>query len=96
MTEIEKNKIISLSNEGRSYTDIASALCLSESTVKSFFRRTDKQIATCKNCGKMLTILEKRKPKKFCNDNCRITFWRRNRRAKENENTNSNDVPRAV
>ena len=64
-------------------------------TVKSFFRCTDKKISTCKNCGKMLTILEKRKPKKFCNDNCRITFWRRNKRKKENENT-SNDVSRAV
>lgn len=82
MTEPEKQRILKLRNEGRSYQEIASALLLSENTIKSFFRRTKVQNKNemCKNCGKKLNLLEKRKPKTFCSNNCRIAFWRKNRK----------------
>ena len=39
MNEIQKEELINLKNEGRSYKEIASAISVSESAVKSFFSR---------------------------------------------------------
>ena len=30
----------------------------------------------CKNCGRELEHICQRKPKKYCNDNCRMAYWR--------------------
>lgn len=81
MTDSEKQEILKLRNKGKSYRAIASILSVSENTIKSFFKRT-KQSRTCKNCNQKLELLEKRKPKTFCSDNCRINFWRKNRKSK--------------
>lgn len=80
MNEIQKHKLIRLKKQGRSYKEIASALSISESTIKSFFRRQklkSKEVYTvCKNCG---AELEKRcGSKKFCSDLCRYKWWRKN------------------
>ena len=80
MNEIQKHKLIMLKKQGRSYREIASALSISEGTIKSFFRRQklkSKEVYTvCKNCG---TTLEKRcGSKKFCSDLCRYKWWRKN------------------
>ncbi len=64
MTRISKEEIINLRKEGFSYSKIATALCISENTVKSFCRRnnlgrvfaavnSDKQDGHfCRQCGK--------------------------------------------
>ncbi len=61
LNESQKDKILKLKSSGRSYKEIASALSISESTIKSFFRRKklkSKEVHTvCKNCE---TALEKR------------------------------------
>ena len=80
MDEIQKHKLIRLKKQGRSYKEIASALSISEGTIKSFFRRQklkSKEVCTeCKNCG---ATLEKRfSSKKFCSDLCRYKWWRKN------------------
>ena len=80
MNETQKNKLIDLKNEGRSYKEMASALCVSQGTVKSFFSRKkikDEEIyVVCKNCG---VSLEKRSgSKKFCLSLCRYKWWRKN------------------
>lgn len=58
MNEIQKHELIMLKKQGRSYKEIASALSISEGTIKSFFRRQklkSKKIYTeCKNCGATL------------------------------------------
>ena len=80
LNESQKDKILKLKSSGRSYKEIASALSISEGTIKSFFRRQklkSKEIYTeCKNCG---AALEKRfSSKKFCSDLCRYKWWRKN------------------
>lgn len=80
MNHSEKQEVLNLRDEGKSYREIASILSVSENTIKSFFKRT-KESLVCKNCNKKLSILEKRKPKIFCSDNFRIAFWRKNKQA---------------
>ena len=61
LNEYQKDRILKLKSSGRSYREIASALSISEGTIKSFFRRQklkSKEVHTvCKNCG---ATLEKR------------------------------------
>ncbi len=82
MNEIQKNKLITLKKQGRSYREIASALSISESTIKSFFRRQRLKLrkihTECKNCGVTLEKSSKSNFKKFCSDLCRYKWWRKN------------------
>jgi len=84
VTSEEKIKIQKMRLDKKSYSKIAEALKVPESTVKSFFRRIKDQNnnknTVCKNCKKKLEIIKKSKPKTFCCDNCRINFWRKNRK----------------
>ena len=80
MNETQKNKLIDLKNEGRSYKEMASALSVSEGTVKSFFSRKkikDEEIyVVCKNCK--IPLDKRSSNKKFCSDLCRYKWWRKN------------------
>ncbi|MBR2735371.1 MAG: RNA polymerase subunit sigma-70, partial [Clostridia bacterium] len=80
MNEVQKEELINLKNEGRSYKEMASALFVSEGAIKSFFRReklkTEGSHAICKNCGTSLGIISGNK--KFCSDSCRYKWWRNN------------------
>jgi len=87
MKEDQKARIISLRHEGRSYSQIATALSLSENTVKSICRRSAKvskeeliakSADCCKNCGVSLKIRNFGKPAKFCSDTCRREWWKNN------------------
>ncbi|WP_411680071.1 helix-turn-helix domain-containing protein [Clostridium thailandense] len=91
MTNIQKEKIQKLRQEGQSYSKIASALNISENTIKSYCRRnnlgatestktkTEKEIySSCKHCGKPLTYGTKGQPKKFCSEECRRLWWKAN------------------
>ena len=61
------------------YTLAAMALALGKSpnTIKSHLRRhpvsLDEKI--CLHCGQAVAQLEGRKPRKFCNDACRMAYW---------------------
>lgn len=80
MNEIQKEELINLKNEGRSYKEMASALFISEGAIKSFFRReklrAEEFYSVCKYCGTPLT--KRLGNKKFCSDVCRYTWWHKN------------------
>jgi len=91
MTDIRKDKISRMRADGASYSIIAAFLGISENTVKSFCRRNGlgSTVAKpmempeddnhCKNCDKHLVQVPKQKPKKFCSQECRLTWWNANR-----------------
>ena len=80
MNEVQKEELINLKNEGRSYKEIASSVSVSESAVKSFFSRkklkAEEIYTVCKSCGGPLT--KRLGNKKFCSDSCRYKWWRQN------------------
>ena len=86
MTPQQKEKIIRMRREGFSYASISKDLGMSENTVKSFFRRNNFGIAgattgvqndgiLCRLCGTLLTQTAGVKPKRYCSDKCRLTWW---------------------
>ena len=90
MTDIQKQKIKHLRSAGKSYKDIAVAMNLNESTVKTYCNRnglTDKDISfmrsnqknKCLYCSREIHQIPKQKPKKFCSDKCRFAWWTKNR-----------------
>ena len=80
MNEIQKEELINLKNKGRSYKEMASAVSVSESAVKSFFSRkklkAEEIYTVCKNCGTALDRISGNR--KFCSDSCRYKWWRQN------------------
>ena len=79
MTVEQKAQIKSLRYQGVGYGTISKMLGISSNTVSSFCRRnklgSTKNESICKQCGKPLEIKPKRKPRKFCSDACRLTWW---------------------
>lgn len=83
MTPKQKQSIEIMRQNGLSYSQIADRLKLSVNTVKSFCRRADSHAVNnpiCKQCGKTLRIKPKSKPKTFCTDTCRYTWWNHHRK----------------
>ena len=80
LDKFQKENLILLKNQGRSYSDIASTLSISKSAVKSFFSRlkNEENSNICKNCGVTLEKCSKSNLKKFCSDSCRYKWWRKN------------------
>lgn len=91
MTAEQKQKIQQLRQLGQSYGEIATALSISENTVKSYCRRKNIGIrrktverkvtesnTNCKNCGKPLIQGTKGHPRKFCSEECRRAWWKEN------------------
>ena len=99
MTVLQKERISSLREHGKSYREIAISLSLSINTIKSFCRNNgitvpkDKENSTepqfCPICGKVLKRVKGKKSKRFCSDKCRMTYWNKHqnelihKRAKE-------------
>ena len=80
MTVLQKEQIKTLRLQGISYVKIGEMLGISDNTVRSFCRRnglgdTAKNTVACKQCGKLIKIVPKRKPRKFCCDACRVSWW---------------------
>src|SRR5690554_4994748 len=91
MTGEQKKQITDLRSKGFGYATIAQALGLSKSTVTSHCQRNklggikanhsptvtpDKEY--CKQCGKELIQISGKKKLKFCNQECRVTWWNSN------------------
>ena len=86
MNTAQKQRIEFLRGKGESYVAIAYDLGISENTVKSYCRRNSIGIAikqehfvatnTCANCGCPLAHKPGSKRKRFCSDQCRMTWWK--------------------
>ena len=80
MTEQQKKDIITLREEGISYSDISARIDIPLNTVKSFYRRHNgSKTLSCKNCGKKFTQPPGTREKKFCSDSCRLKWWNAHR-----------------
>ena len=76
MTDWQREQIRILRLQGVSYVKIGEQLGISDNTVRSFCRRSGlgdsaKNAVACKQCRKLIKIIPKQKPKKFCSDACR-------------------------
>ena len=90
MTRGEKLLIAQYRAQGMGYTAIADTLGLSKNTVKSFCQRNNLGKDTtvpaepvpdhiCRQCGEPLEQTAHRKPRRFCSDACRLTWWHAHR-----------------
>ena len=81
MTNEQKAKIIDMRKEGDAYLLISQKTGLSVNTVSSYCRRNGlckesvEKAKNCKQCGKPIKRIQKRKPRKFCSNRCRIKWW---------------------
>jgi endogenous inhibitor of DNA gyrase (YacG/DUF329 family) len=81
MTNQQKDQIRTMRMQGLGYVKIGQALGISHNTVRSFCRRNGldrdaaKNTTACQQCGKLVKIIPKQKPKKFCSDACRASWW---------------------
>ena len=80
MTDLQKEQIKTLRLQGIGYVKIGEMLGISDNTVRSFCRRNGlgdaaKNTVSCKHCGKLIKIIPKQKPRKFCSDACRTAWW---------------------
>lgn len=80
MTDQQKEQIRVMRLQGIGYVKIGEMLSISDNTVRSFCRRsglgdTAKNTVSCKQCGKLIKIIPRRKPRMFCSDACRTAWW---------------------
>lgn len=89
MTENQKQQIVIMRTRCMGYSEIAEKLGLSKNSVRSYCanhnlsgqmavsgrKSKDYTGFVCKNCGKPIVSLPGRKPKKFCSDKCRLSWW---------------------
>ena len=94
MDEFQKKRICELRADGCGYKLIAAELGVSRDVVRNFCRKnglnghlaqTDENIrkmiidnALCDNCGKPIKQKNKGKPRRFCSDECRRSWWKEN------------------
>lgn len=81
MTELQKEQIKAMRQQGLGYMKIGQELNISVNTVRSFCRRNESADSStvptvqCMQCGKVIRVVPKRKAKKFCSDACRTAWW---------------------
>jgi endogenous inhibitor of DNA gyrase (YacG/DUF329 family) len=85
MTENQKTQILEMRRLGCTYGHIANSLSLKEGTVKTYCLRAVKKgllriprepaHCFCKQCGKEIVQVAKRKKRIFCTDACRQKWW---------------------
>ena len=81
MTDLQKEQIRAMRLQGLGYMKIGEKLGISDNTVRSFCRRKGlgdaaKNTVACQQCGKLMKIVPKRKPRRFCSDACRTAWWK--------------------
>jgi len=90
MINSQKARISQMRLDGESYATIADALGLSRNTVKSFCLRNTRaepsemkadalMTGNCDQCGKGFTLCPGHRQRRFCSDQCRITWWNAHR-----------------
>lgn len=84
ISSVQKDAILAMRQQGRSYQEIAERLALSPNTVKSVYHRAPKPemstLDTCKNCGASLPQNIAGRKRTFCCDKCRYSWWNKRRR----------------
>lgn len=94
MDEFQKKRIGELRADGFGYKAIANEVGLSRDIVRNFCRKnglnghlaqTDENIrkmiidnALCANCSNPIKQKNKGKPRRFCSDECRRSWWKEN------------------
>ena len=83
MTNEQKTVVQNMRSKLYSYSEIADALGISANTIKSYCYRNHlnteellKNVKPCKNCGKPIVAQSKTKPRIFCCDACKISWWK--------------------
>ena len=85
MTELQKKQIMGMRKGKATYATISETLGIPVSTIKTFCRRNGmvnesfKGKPCCKNCGAELTNTPKARPRLFCSDQCKQTWWNKHR-----------------
>ena len=79
MTDYQKEQILILKNSGVSIRSISLELKIPKSTVADFIQLAGNDKSICPMCKKLFTQAPKRKPRKFCSDNCRYKYNRMKR-----------------
>lgn len=87
ISEVQKEAILTMRQQGCSYSAIAERLLLSPNTVKSICRRGGVRVLPpekstldiCKNCGAPLHQNTGGRKKTFCSNECRYAWWNRSR-----------------
>ena len=83
MKKQEIERLNMLRKQGKKASEIAKTLQISLNTVRSYIRRhpIEDNNHRCKNCDKPIYQPPGRKPKLFCSDKCRMTWWNSHRDA---------------
>lgn len=85
MTDLQKKQIIALRKEQATYTTISDVLGIPVNTIKTFCRRngiTAESLVekpVCKNCGAELKNTPGARPRLFCSNHCKQTWWNKRR-----------------
>ena len=84
MDKNKKQQIINLRTQGLSYKEIGETLNISHNSISAFCKRNgiEKNTTLCKTCNAPILLINGQKPKKFCCDKCRTSWW----------NTHQNEV----
>lgn len=72
MTKEERKKVVELSEEGKTTTEISKIMGISLGTVSSFVSRENRK-RICPGCGKR--FLPKRTNQIYCSAKCRQHYW---------------------
>ena len=93
MTLAQKEAILSMRQSKMTYAAIAQKLGLSLNTVKSIcYRNAPTEEAPtddrpkCKQCGQPIEEISKTRPRLFCCDACKVTWWNKHRGERKNAN----------
>lgn len=93
MTATQKEIIHRLRQQGKGYAEISKVLGLPAATIKTYCYRNrlhtevlTTKFGVCKNCGKAITEKSKTRPRVFCSDTCKCSWWNAHRRERNNDN----------
>ncbi len=86
MTYEQKALITKMRRKHLTYTEISNEIGVSVNTIKSFCRRNGLLNGTvkaesprCKNCGDIIISTSEGRPRLFCSDHCKQTWWNKHR-----------------
>lgn len=80
MTDSQKQEVRKLRSNGAGYKSISSQTGISVGAIRAFLKKEDIKVeetsgAHCANCGKTITSIPGRKPRKFCSRECGLEWW---------------------